>query len=283
MKLNKNKVYAWLASAYLVGAVIGCQPEEFGNGNGLGSVPEAAFTVTPVTGKINTYLLEAETANVLGVKWDIGDGGGSFIGNTIDTVFYPDAGEYTITLTAIGRGGLTAEASDNVEVLTSDPAAGNLVLGGKMNEGDDAAWEFVQYSPGVSVNMDGGKMVWTGGGWGQAGIYQTIEVEGGKNYKVDMLVSGSGSVNTWFEVYVGQAEPVPGSDYTDGGKRLALNTWTGCATSAFNGKLSTLSCDGTNGGVFSFEESGTAYLFIRGGGENLGTISIDNVELRGTN
>src|SRR5688572_4319579 len=179
MKLNKNKVCSWLVSACVVGMSISCQPEEFGDGNGLGEAPGAAFTVTPVAGEINKYLLEAETEGVLGVKWDLGDGAGASMGNTIDTVFYPDAGEYTITLTALGRGGLTSNASNEIDVLTSDPNAGNLVLGGKMSDGDDSHWEFVTYSAGVNVSMVDGKMVWTGGGWGHAGIYQEIEVVGG--------------------------------------------------------------------------------------------------------
>ncbi len=285
MKLNRIKIYSWLASICIAGVSISCQPDEFGDGNGLSDTNlGAAFTVTPIEGTINKYLLKAETDGVLGVKWDLGDGAGASIGNTIDTVFYPDAGEYTITLTAIGRGGVTATVSNDVDVLTSDPSAGNLVVGGKMNAGDDSNWEFVTYTAGVSAAIVDGKMTFSGGGWGQAGIYQTIEVEGGKKYKVDMNVSGSGATDTWFEVYVGKAVPVPGSDYNDGGKRLAINTWTGCGKTAFSGKLSAISCDGKDAGVFSFPESGTAYLFIRGGGANLGTtgISIDNVELRGT-
>lgn len=284
MKLKTIKAGVWLASICIATVSVSCQPDEFGDGNGLSEAPAAAFTVTPIDGQINKYLLKAETEGVLGVKWDLGDGGGSSAGDAIDTVFYPDAGTYTIKLTAIGRGGLTTDASNEVNVLTSDPNAGNLVLGGKMETGDDTKWQFVTYTPGVSASIVDGKMVFSGGSWGQAGIYQTIQVEGGKKYKVDMNVSGSGATETWFEVYVGKATPVPGSDYNDGGKRLALNTWAGCAKTPFNGKLSAISCDGKDGGVFSFPESGTAYLFIRGGGANLGTtgISIDNVELRGT-
>lgn len=283
----KNKTYTWakLTAAVLVIFATGCFPEDFGDGNGLSDDDvNAEFTVTPVAGKTNTYLLSAESENVLGVKWDLGEGGGSSLGSIVDTVFYPDAGTYTVTLTAIGRGGKTATASHDVVVNTSDPIAGNLVLGGKMEAGDNARWTVLDYSAGVNVEMTGGKMVWTGGGWGQKGIYQPIVVEAGKKYKVDMLVSGSGSTNTWFEVYVGKAAPGSG-DYSDGGKRLALSTWAGCATSAFSGKFSVLSCDANapNAPVVTFAEGGTVYLVIRGGGENLGTISVDNVEFRGTN
>lgn len=283
----KNKTYIWtkLGAVMLVVLVTSCFPDDFGSGNGLSDDDvNAEFTITPVAGKSNRYVLKAEADGVLGVKWDLGEGGGSALGSIIDTVFYPDAGTYTVTLTAIGRGGKTATVTHDVVVNSSDPNAGNLVVGGKMNPGDDASWTVLPYSAGVNVEMTGGKMVWTGGGWGQKGIYQTVQVVGGKKYKVDMLVSGSGSSNTWFEVYVGKSAP-GAVDYGEGGKRLALSTWAGCATSAFSGKFSVLTCDANapNAPVVTFPESGTAYLVIRGGGENLGTISVDNVEFRGTN
>lgn len=261
-----------------------CLPDDFEN-NGLTDTDlDATFTITPSGTSANRFTLNANSTDYIMSKWDLGDGSPAYIGNHEEDIFLPDAGTYTVTHYSVGKGGSQESKSLELVVATPDLNAGNLVVGGKMNAGDDDSWEFVTYSAGVNVNLVNGKMVWTGGGWGHAGIYQEIQVEGGKKYKVDMLVSGSGATNTWFEVYVGQAPPVPGSDYSDGGKRLALNTWNGCATTPFSGKLSALSCDGTGGGVVTFEEGGTAYLFIRGGGENLGTtgISIDNVELRGT-
>lgn len=284
--MNVLKIATCLLCIATTGLYTACTPDEFGDGNGLGDPNvNAAFTVTPVSGKLNTYLVNASVDDVVGFKWDFGDGAGSFAGPSIDTIFYPDAGDYAIILTAIGRGGLTSTAVNTVSVETSDPNSGNLVVGGKMEAGDDDNWETVTYSDGVTFSLIEGKMVATGGNWGHAGIYQALEIEGGKKYKVDMIVSGSGATDTWFEVYVGKAAPVPGVDYSDGGKRLALNTWAGCGNSSFNGKLSALSCDGTNGGEFTFEEGGTVYLMIRGGGANLGTsgISIDNVEIRGVN
>lgn len=283
---NKTHIWTRLGAAMIVILATSCFPEDFGDGNGLSDEEvNAQFTITPVAGKANRYVLSADPKGVLGVKWDLGEGGGSALGSIIDTVFYPDAGTYTVTLTAIGRGGKTATTTHDVVVATSDPNAGNLVVGGKMNPEDNASWTVIPYSDGVNVGLNGGKMVWTGGGWGQKGIYQAIQVVGGKKYKVDMLISGSGSSNTWFEVYVGKAVAPGTGDYSDGEKRLALSTWAGCATSAFSGKFSVLSCDANapNAPVVTFPESGTVYLVIRGGGENLGTISIDNVEFRGTN
>ncbi|HEY9046682.1 MAG TPA: PKD domain-containing protein [Ohtaekwangia sp.] len=287
LTINTMKLYAAL-SILVAGIFTACQPDEFGNGDGNGlSDPgiSASFTITPVEGKNNTYVFAADQTDLIGVRWDKDDGVGfpKTMGKAIDTVFYPDAGTYTITLKAYGRGGASAVSSKTLTVDTSDPASGNLVVGGKMNAGDESKWNFVTYSAGVTFAILDNKMIASGGSGGHAGIYQAIQVEGGKKYKVDMTVSGSGATDVWFEVYVGTAEPVPGKDYNDGGTRLGLNTWAGCGKTAFNAKLSSISCSGS-GGVVTFPQSGTVYLMIRTGGSNLGTtgISIDNVELRGT-
>jgi hypothetical protein len=271
--------------ALVAAAVLGCQPDEFEDGNGLTSPDLAAqFTVTPVEGRTNTYLLKAATDNVLGVKWDKGDGV-TAMGKTIDTVFYPDAGSYAVTLTTIGKGGALATATQTIEVATSDPVAGNLVVGGKMEAGDESKWTKLAIGGNsVAFNFVDGKLVATGGAWGHSGVYQAIDVVAGKKYKLDLTVSGSGATDTWFEVYLGKAEPMQGNDYSDGGIRIGLNTWNGCGKTTFSGKLSELSCAGS-GNVVEFAESGKIYLLIKSGGADLGAsgISIDNVELRGTN
>jgi hypothetical protein len=269
------------------GVAVACQPEEFDdNGNGLADADiNASFTITPVEGKINTYVLAADQTGLTGVKWDKDDGTGFPTANSkaIDTVFYPDAGTYNVTLRAYGRGGKFAAVTKPLVVASPDPKAGNLVQGSRMDAGDASKWTFVTYTPGVTFTLTDGKMIAAGSGFGQAGIYQTIQVEANKKYKVDMAVSGKGATDTWFEVYVGQAVPEAGKDYNDGGKRLALNTWAGCGKTVFSGKLSAISCDGKDNGQFSFATGGTAYLVIRSGGGNLGDggISIDNVEVRG--
>ena len=282
MKLNIIKIFS--IGALAVGIYTGCQPEDGGDGNGLTSANiEASFTITPVAGKMNTYALKANENGVLGVKWAKGDGSAASVGKAIDTVFFPDAGKYTIMLTAIGKGGEEKTTSQDVTVATSDPVAGNLIVGGKMEAADDAKWLRLPIGNGVDFALAGGKMTATGGGWGHKGIYQAVDVVAGKKYKVDMLVSGGGAVNTWFEVYVGTAVPEAGKDYSDGGKRLALNTWAGCGNANFNGKFSSVSCDAPAGNTVQFATTGKVYLVIRTGGEYLGAngISVDNVEFRG--
>ena len=290
MKLNIIKVCSWLASVCIAGASISsCQPDEFGdgNGNGLGEVPTAAFTVTPIPGEINKYVIKAETAGVLGIKWDFGDGSGYFLGNAMDTVFYPDAGKYKLALTAIGRGGLTSITSTDVNVLTSDPNSGNIVRGGKLDTPDDIdQWTVLNISAsGTSWSFNGGKATVTGGGWNQQGFYQEITVIEGQKYKIDLVGSSTTGVsNAWFEVYCSTTEPTQNSDYSAGGILRNINTWDGCGTSAFSGKISSIGCNkDKNIGTFTATASGIMYLVIKCGGENLnGGISVDNIELRGT-
>lgn len=275
------------------GAHFGCRPEKFqGEGNGLTTKNfDASFTVTPVSGKPNYYVLKADPTGVQSVQWDLGDGGGLNPGKMVDTVFYPDAGTYTVSMQALAYiGGATKTSSpQTINVATSDPRSGNLVLGGKMLPGDDAHWTHFVIGGGQPIVFDSTKNVMTANesGYNQGAVYQAVNLTAGQKYMVDMIVSGSGATNTWFEVWVGSDKPVPGSDYnntTTGSNRISLNTWSGCGTAAFNGKLSAISCAGS-GDPFTVPTTGTYYLVIKCGGQDTGLtgISFTNVTLRGVN
>lgn len=218
-----------------------------------------------------------ESTNGRYFSWDFGDGSDPST-QMAPGYSYEEEGTYTVTLTVTGRDGSTTEISKDVTVV----APPNLVQGGKFEPGDEAMWTVSTISSGVTINFTNGTAVYSGGGWGHAAIYQPIEVEANKKYQVNMKVSGTGATDTWFEVYVGSAEPELNKDYSDGGKRLALNTWAGCGKTEFSGPLTALDCDGTGGGVVEFPVSGTVYLLIKSGGANLGTggIVVDNVEMR---
>ncbi|HYF29535.1 MAG TPA: hypothetical protein VD993_00300 [Chitinophagaceae bacterium] len=248
---------------------------------------DASFTLTPVAGKVNTFFAQVKDSSYILSKWDFGNGS-VVVGKSSQEVFLPDAGVYTITHYAVGRGGATFSSSQNVTIATSDPARGNLVKGGKFETADDEAkWTRLTISaPAVTWTRSNGKMVASGGNWGHSAIYQAITVEANKDYRFAMQVSGSGATDTWFEVYFGTAAPVQNSDYSSGGIAIALNTWAGCGNTTFNGNIATIGCAGAlvgQNGKIRFTQSGTVYLLIKTGGANLGTsgISIDNVELRG--
>jgi hypothetical protein len=290
-KINLTKVASVVLSALALG-YMACQPDEFGDGNGL-SDPSvtASFTVTKVEGKVNTYVVAAETKDVLAVKWDKGDDTGLNFGKTVDTLVYPDAGKYSVILQTIGKGGIMAtSAPQDIVVETSDPVAGNIILGGKFETSDDISkWTVLNISAsGTSWAFADGKATVTGGGWNQQGFYQTINVVSGRTYKIELTASStSGASNTWFEVYCSTTAPVQNSDYNSDGIKRNINTWNGCGTGAFSGKISAVGCvpddnPTINDGVFTASADGVMYLVIKCGGEDLKSgISVDNIEVRG--
>lgn len=273
---------------YFFGCIImaftACQPDEVTNGNGLSDPDvDASFTVETIDGEPNRFKLTANRDAVLKSLWNTGDG--FYSGALTEEIFLPDAGTYTITHQAYGRGGVVNETSQELTVAASDPVAGNLVKGGKFETAaDHEEWTVLQISDsGTYWTFNEGSANVVGLDYNQQGLYQPIEVEANKEYTIDMRVFGSGATNTWFEVYVSPTPPVQKQDYTAEGRRMGLSTWDGCANGAFDGKLSRIGCVGS-GNTVSFEQSGTVYLVIKSGGESLGStgISVTNIEFRGS-
>jgi len=83
--------------------------------------PVASFTVTPVAGAVNKYLLSSTSTNAFRYDWDKAEGTYKQ-GKEVDTVYFPDKGTYTVKLLAYGQSGM-AEASQVINVANDDPAA----------------------------------------------------------------------------------------------------------------------------------------------------------------
>lgn len=289
MKVSIKSYQSILMALLSVWIFTGCQPDEVDSGNGLSDPSvDASFTITPVDGAVNRYILQAQTTNVISSKWDVGDG--VYSGKMTEEVFFPDAGTYSISHTAVGRGGATNTVTKELIVEQSDPVAGNLVLGGKFADADDhAKWTILNISAGGAAwTFNDGSATIHASGWNQQGIYQTIEVEKDKEYSIDMLVSGGANTDTWFEVYAGTTPPVTGSDYTDT-RIMGLSTWNGCGNATFSGRLSVIGCVSNSqtesiSNKVVFDTAGTIYLVIRSGGSALAPegITITNVEFRGS-
>lgn len=285
-KINKAYLGAVPVTAMVIMTLGSCQ-KDFRD-NGLEAALTPSFTVEAVTGRTNTYLVKNTTTGAINTRWDFDKGAGYGIGKFVDTVFFPDAGVYNVKMQSMGKGGIYYDATpQNVTVATSDPNAGNLVQGGNMNADDASKWTIHPISAGVDMELKDGKMLATGGGWGHAAFWQKLEVVAGKKYRFAMNIAGSGATNTWLEVYFGSAAPVAGSDYSDGGIRIAMNTWAGCGGTPFSGNIAAIGCEGElvgKNGEVTFTTSGSIYLFIKTGGENIGAtgITFDNVEFRGT-
>lgn len=271
--------------------IISCTEEDYGDINKTRiskSDLDASFTVKEIS--TNHYMLTSVDKNVIVSKWEIGEGTGFTKFNIGDTIFLPDAGTYTIRHFVAGAGGVTSDTlSKTVVVATSDPTSGNLINGGKFADSNDIA----KWKIGGTGSTDGtwtfanGKATLKASGWAGRGIYQAIQVENGKKYKIDMLTSSTtGVIDSWFEVYCGYSDPATVSgDYGEGGKIYSINTWDNSgANSPFSGKLSSLLLGkaADNTGIFTATKTGTVYLVIRGGGSDMKSgISITNVEFRG--
>lgn len=277
---------------FVLGTLTSCEPDAPGAGNGLtvASV-DPSFTITPVEGKNNTYLLVSGTDNVLNSYWKVGKA--EFYGKMNLEIFLPDKGTYKVVHTAVGRGGTTDFATKEIIIAANDPDRGNLVKGTSFFDAADqaqwtnlhlntnglAAWTF---TPGfATINASGNTS-------NQEGIYQEIDVVAGKEYIIDMQVSAkSGSPDFWFEVYAGKTVPTSGVVYTDN-KVMGLSSEDGCGKGAFDGKLSAVGCVKNSatdkvGNVVKFAETGKVYLVIRAGGNGFTPtgITITEVEFRG--
>ncbi|MFZ9387498.1 MAG: PKD domain-containing protein [Chitinophagaceae bacterium] len=87
----------------------------------LGPNPAASFTVTAISGQVNKYLLTSTSSNSYRYDWDKATG--TFMqGKMIDTVYFPDAGTYTVKLRVFGQSGIDS-ASKQIVVAADDPAA----------------------------------------------------------------------------------------------------------------------------------------------------------------
>lgn len=278
----------------LVVSFLSCQPDEIDEGNGIlqSNTMDASFTITAVEGKNNTYLFTANN-NYATSQWNVDDGSGFSIGKNTKEVFFPDAGTYKIEHKVTGIGGAFEVDSKDLVIDKSDPLAGNIVAGGKFETSQDISnWSIVNISAsGTEWTFADGKATVKGGNWNQKGLYQEVDVIEGVTYKIDMLASStSGVSDTWFEVFASATKPVDGSDYSAGGKLITINTWAGCGSSPFSGKLSEVGCDlgaltnPNEPGKFVAQATETIYLVIKSGGGDLKDgISIDNIEMRATN
>ncbi|MEI6677954.1 MAG: hypothetical protein WCL21_05060 [Mariniphaga sp.] len=237
----------------------------------------------------NHWVLKNKSTTVGVAYWDLGNGA-SASGNEV-TVFYPDVDTYKVVLTLAASGGMASTSITHSQTV-ADPKAGNLVKGGKFaTAGDIAQWTIQRIGDNVNstivfangwVTID--NTPWT---WGQAAIYQPIQVVAGQKYKVDLKFKTDGVTNGWFKVYACTTQPVQLTEY--GGPVLVaeIGVWGDWAVRGAPkaGLLSIINDPNSglkSGCIVSFPSSGTIWLEIQVGAQELNDgISFTNVEFRG--
>jgi len=233
-----------------------------------------------------TYIVDDENPNLIHfngrtnadawfIHWNFGDNTG--IEGLEASKVYFKAGEYQVRFKIITEGG-EASIVETI-VIEQDFAGPDLIENGGFDT--DASWTILGISPGVDIDISNGEASWSGGSWGNAAIYQKIDVEADKEYQINMDVRGGGLTDCWFEVFIGTVQPQQGVDYSDGGIQIGLSTWEGCGVEEFSGTLVDVACVGT-GGAFTWSTPGEAFIVIKSGGANMGDqgVTIDNIAIR---
>lgn len=114
MKLRRPRMplTGILAPVILLVLLSGCKRDI---PDSIGPKATASFTVTPIAGRTNTYLLTSTSENAFRYLWNK-DGGGFEEGTAIDTAYYLLKGTYEVKLYAFGRGGYDSA----VQTITVD-------------------------------------------------------------------------------------------------------------------------------------------------------------------
>ncbi|HTI08618.1 MAG TPA: PKD domain-containing protein [Puia sp.] len=259
-----------------------CSPDK--KSVSLGSLPDASFTVSPLTGAVNTYVLTSTSTGVFSWSWDPGDGTGSKPGGQTDTVYYAKKGSYKAILLVLNKAGYDT-ISQVVTVPNDDPGI-NILQGSAMDAASQQYWTVLNTGgPQTSFTFGAQGVNLSNTGNTNGAIYQAVQVKAGVQYTFSANMQGAGATNSWIEVYLGTSAPVQGNDYSDN-KINSLNTWSGCGGSAFNGNVSDIGCSGTlvgAGGKIKFAANGTVYVLLKAGssGGTLGTggITVSNIML----
>lgn len=125
----------------------------------LGPKAEAAFTVTPIQGKTNTYLLSSTTENAFLYKWDKGDGFES--GAQTDTAYFERKGDYTVKLMALSAGGHDT-AEKTISVASNDPN-GCTGAKAKLTGCDTKTWVLNPAAGALWIGSPAGDTWWASG------------------------------------------------------------------------------------------------------------------------
>src|SRR5580693_4658990 len=252
-RLVGGAVLALLVTA--AASLSGCSPDN--KSESLGPLPTATFTVTPLSGKANYYVASAATTGVFQYYWNTGDGSASAAGSPNDTIFYPLAGNYRVTLLAFGHGGY--DSTTQIVQVDSNAPQVNVLVNPSLTT--DSGWTTLNTGGTITTitfTPQGLNFSNAAGSNTNGGVYQAVSVLAGVTYTFSATVTTPGSTNTWVEFYFGTTVPTQGSDYTDN-KLWSLNTYSGCGTGPESGNIVMLNCagSGSSTGQMTFPQDET--------------------------
>jgi hypothetical protein len=152
--INRSRFYKSLLFGGLTVLAAACFPDSDSEDLGIGAIPDVSFTIEPIAGGINTYLVKASSPEFFSLKYDMlyeGDADAETIVKyrQTDTLFLPNKGEYTVTLLAAHKNGL-AVAEKTVDV-PQDACIGNIV---KLTGCSSKTWVLDQPAGGALLVAD---------------------------------------------------------------------------------------------------------------------------------
>ena len=227
------------------------------DGPGPVDPPFASFSSS--IGEENTLQVTFTSNSIDGetFAWDFGDNAGTSSEEN-PTYTYTASGTYTVTLTVTNASGSDMFTAD-ISVSGFGP---NLVIDGDMESEDGwsrlAIW--TNDDNGTDHRIVDGVFRFQNGDdgnggrfqWSNYAIFQEIALEAGSSYQFSADVSStSGTLATWFEVYLVTAAPVDESNIGGDATQLAIKSFgdgENCTASAFSGDIVEIAqnCSGIN-------------------------------------
>lgn len=225
------------------------------------------------------FSLEVDSENTLTVNftnssidgeeysWDFGDGTGTSTEEN-PSYTYTASGTYTVELTVTNSAG-SATSTEDVTVAGFGP---NLLINGDMEAetgwtsrplwtAEDNATNH-RYEDGAFIfqnaeNPDGGFYQWS-----NHVFFQEVALTAGSTYQFNAHVSSpSGTLATWFEVYLVQEEPVNEDNIGGDATQLAIKSFgegENCTATEFSGSILEIAaeCSGINDFPLLIDEDG---------------------------
>lgn len=153
MKKYINKIIALVVIATTL--LVSCDKYEVKE---LMAPPDASFTITPIAGQVNKYLLTSTSTNSFRYDWDKATG--VYVqGKKVDTVYFPDKGSYTIRLLAFGQSGMDT-TTQVINVAIDDPAA---ITPFKLLTGNSSKkWKLAPEAGALMIGPPDFSLVWWG-------------------------------------------------------------------------------------------------------------------------